>query len=83
MEELQARMSHEEFFSWQAFLRRYPRGLAWENWAQANLARHIDALQPRPKGAKLPAFEKFVWKAPEPLFVGREKENAKRRKKRN
>lgn len=75
-------MTQEEFISWQAFLRRHPRGLAWDNWAQANITRHIDAMLPRPKGSKLPAFEKFAWKAPEPLFVASEKEKAKRRKKR-
>lgn len=71
-------MSMDEFVMWQAFLRRHPRGLAWENWVQANLAQLIDALRQRQPGTTLPKLDAFVWKAPEPLFVATEKENARK-----
>lgn len=74
-------MPMEEFVMWQAYLRRYPRGLAWDNWVQATLAQRIDSLLPRPNGSRMPAFDKFVWKPPEPLFIATEKARAKRRKK--
>ena len=45
-------MPYDEFVMWQAFLRRHPRGLAWENWVQARLAQQVDALLPRVKGNK-------------------------------
>lgn len=75
-------MSVEEFVTWQAFLRRHPRGLRWDNWAQATLAREINLTQPRTKGARVPKLDLFVWKPPEPLFVTREKDRARRRSQR-
>lgn len=70
-------MSWEEFVMWQAFLRRHPRGLQWDNFVQARLAQQIDALLPRRKGDKPPKFKEFAWKPPEPLFVLRAEERAR------
>ncbi len=74
-------MSAEEFVSWQAYLRRFPRGFAWENWKQATLAREVHRTIPRKKGDKLPPLDHFLWKPPEPLLVTRLKKKAKRKKR--
>lgn len=74
-------MSMDEFVTWQAFLRRHPRGLRWDNWAQASLAQLVDATRPRKPGTTLPKFDAYVWKPPEPLFVAAEKDKARKRKK--
>ena len=69
-------MPYDEFVMWQAFLRRHPRGLAWENWVQARLAQQVDALLPRVKGNKPHKFKDFVWKPPAPLHVLRREAEA-------
>ena len=73
-------MSAEEFVSWQAWLRRNPRGFHWDNWVQATLARELNRLLPRGKRDRMPKLEEFLYKPPEPLMVGRARAEAKRKK---
>jgi hypothetical protein len=81
VEELQQRMSMEEFVMWQAWLRRNPRGFKWENWVQASLAREIHRTIPRAKGSKMPKLDAFLFRASEPLFVERLKREARAKPK--
>jgi len=40
----------------------------------------IDSTKSRPRNSKLPKLERYLWKAPAPLMVAREKEAARRRR---
>lgn len=74
-------MTVEEFHMWQGFLRQFPRGLRWDNWAHGRLASAINRLLPRLPNAKLPKLDKFIWHPPEPLFVETERKKVLARNK--
>jgi len=82
VEELQARMSSEEFNRWVAFDRYEPIGHPWQNLVLSTIRRDIERTIPRKKGEKLPPLEKFGYQPPAPLFDARMKRQAKRMKAR-
>lgn len=73
-------MSAEEAISWQAWLRRNPRGLRWDNWVQANLHRAIMAAGLGGNYKGVPKLAQFLYKPPEPMLASRLREEARERK---
>lgn len=66
-------MSAEEVTSWEAWLRRNPRGFHWENWVQANLQRAIMATV---LGKNTPKLRDLLWKPSEALYITRARAEA-------
>jgi sarcosine oxidase delta subunit len=75
-----AKMSAEEFSSWQAYLHRNPRGLKWDNWVQANIHRAIMVAGRAGSAKNVPKLDAFLYKPPEPLIAKRLRAESKRRK---
>lgn len=72
-------MSGEEFIDWVAYLRQNPAPTGvWLNRRFAELMREVHKGNTK-KWARL---DEFMWKPPEPMFVTREKEKARRTKAR-
>jgi hypothetical protein len=69
-------MSAEEFIEWQGYLRQSPVGWRWLNLRLAEVMRELAKARVS-RGKPWPPLDDFIWKPPEPLFVTRQKDEAK------
>lgn len=76
-------MSATEVTSWQAWLRRNPQGLRWQNWVQASFMRQLAMVANSGSTKGLPKIRDYLWQPPEPLMATRLKAEARAKREKS